>query len=546
MKQIYLTLTLLITSIPPATAFNREKLLEELDQEVAQSGTYIKQKEAEVTRLKGNLSVASLPTDRYLSLKQIAGAYAKFDSDSALQYLNRCHKLGEQENNKEWMQDAVIQQAFIFADRGDNFTSTAKLETLGGINNVAPLLREKYAQAVLMRYLNLHNQMEQAKIQHIWDTYIPYIKPNSIFYYLFQIGVLGKYQPQALETPIRKLLAQARPYSYDDAMAHILLHHVYQKMGQEGAALEQLIRSAITDIRCANRSSSSLVTIIALLSKKDTGNKNVHRLLSYIKLSQEDISIYKDVGRSMQLLEAQRKINEDYIKQTQHQRKLSFIILAALITIGGVFLCLWIRCRKRLKHKQKICMERQEEIQRIESEDTLKLQTINDLEQQLAYTEKQKKETDVALVKLFSLLSEFIKDIKTYRKDMSRMLTAGMHREAKRLASQAIAKDRTADLLYAQFDDTFLSIHPDFIDRFNALLRPECRFTSENTHSLTPEQRIYALITLGVDESVNIAEILQYSTQTVYNYRLKVRKSTLEPHFKIAKCIKEMYSVPAS
>ncbi|MFC2761525.1 MAG: hypothetical protein ACFN4V_03465 [Prevotella denticola] len=45
---------------------------------------------------------------------------------------------------------------------------------------------------------------------------------------------------------------------------------------------------------------------------------------------------------------------------------------------------------------------------------------------------------------------------------------------------------------------------------------------------------------------MNIAEILQYSTQTVYNYRLKVRKSTLEPHFKIAKYIKEMYSVPAS
>ncbi|WP_394366022.1 DUF6377 domain-containing protein [Prevotella denticola] len=80
-------------------------------------------------------------------------------------------------------------------------------------------------------------------------------------------------------------------------------------------------------------------------------------------------------------------------------------------------------------------------------------------------------------------------------------------------------------------------MHPDFIDRFNALLRPECRFTSENTHSLTPEQRIYALITLGVDESVNIAEILQYSTQTVYNYRLKVRKSTFDPHFNITKYI---------
>ncbi len=40
---------------------------------------------------------------------------------------------------------------------------------------------------------------------------------------------------------------------------------------------------------------------------------------------------------------------------------------------------------------------------------------------------------------------------------------------------------------------------------------------------MTTEQRIYALIRLGVQESSEIASLLFYSPQTIYNYRSTVK-----------------------
>lgn len=41
--------------------------------------------------------------------------------------------------------------------------------------------------------------------------------------------------------------------------------------------------------------------------------------------------------------------------------------------------------------------------------------------------------------------------------------------------------------------------------------------------------RIYALVRLGVNESVEIATLLFFSPQTIYNYRTAVRKRAIHP-----------------
>ena len=47
--------------------------------------------------------------------------------------------------------------------------------------------------------------------------------------------------------------------------------------------------------------------------------------------------------------------------------------------------------------------------------------------------------------------------------------------------------------------------------------------TPKNGHILNPELRIFALIRLGITDSVKIAQFLRYSTTTIYNYRTRVR-----------------------
>ena len=46
---------------------------------------------------------------------------------------------------------------------------------------------------------------------------------------------------------------------------------------------------------------------------------------------------------------------------------------------------------------------------------------------------------------------------------------------------------------------------------------------------LNKELRIYALLRLGITDSVKIASFLRCSLSTVYNYRTKVRNKALVP-----------------
>ncbi|MCP6341507.1 DUF6377 domain-containing protein, partial [Klebsiella pneumoniae] len=46
---------------------------------------------------------------------------------------------------------------------------------------------------------------------------------------------------------------------------------------------------------------------------------------------------------------------------------------------------------------------------------------------------------------------------------------------------------------------------------------------------MNTELRIFALIRLGISDSVKIAEFLRYSLSTIYNYRTKLRNKALGP-----------------
>lgn len=76
---------------------------------------------------------------------------------------------------------------------------------------------------------------------------------------------------------------------------------------------------------------------------------------------------------------------------------------------------------------------------------------------------------------------------------------------------------------YTRFDQSFIELYPDFVDELNGLLIPEARIVQPSPKSLTTEARIYALMRLGVTDNQEIATLLFYSTQTIYNYKSAMR-----------------------
>ena len=83
-------------------------------------------------------------------------------------------------------------------------------------------------------------------------------------------------------------------------------------------------------------------------------------------------------------------------------------------------------------------------------------------------------------------------------------------------------------------------VNESFIEEFNELLQPESRITPQKEKSLTTELRIFALIRLGITDSSKIAAFLNYSANTIYNYRSNVKNAAIGPRDEFENAVKRI------
>ena len=121
----------------------------------------------------------------------------------------------------------------------------------------------------------------------------------------------------------------------------------------------------------------------------------------------------------------------------------------------------------------------------------------------------------------------YIEKLDSYRKTAGKLLGAGKLDDLRKLFKSSSLIDEELKMFYDQFDKTFLSLFPTFVDDFNRLLLPHEAIVPKKEGSLNTELRIFALIRLGISDSDRIAKFLRYSLTTIYNYRTKVRNKSL-------------------
>jgi hypothetical protein len=76
----------------------------------------------------------------------------------------------------------------------------------------------------------------------------------------------------------------------------------------------------------------------------------------------------------------------------------------------------------------------------------------------------------------------------------------------------------------------FLNIFPRFVEDFNALFDAEHQVHLHEDQLLNSELRIFALIRLGIHENETIGKILNYSVNTIYTYKTKVKNKSFVPN----------------
>lgn len=130
---------------------------------------------------------------------------------------------------------------------------------------------------------------------------------------------------------------------------------------------------------------------------------------------------------------------------------------------------------------------------------------------------------------VFAICSNYISKLDEFRKNINRKIKAKQIDDIKALTDTPIMAQNELKEFYHNFDAIFLHVYPDFIRDFNALLQPDAQIVLKEGQLLNTELRIYALVRLGINDSVKIADFLHCSPQTVYNNRLKMRNKAIIP-----------------
>ena len=141
---------------------------------------------------------------------------------------------------------------------------------------------------------------------------------------------------------------------------------------------------------------------------------------------------------------------------------------------------------------------------------------------------------------VFNICSSYISKLDEYRKNINRKIRTGMVDEVKKMTDSSTLAANELKEFYSNFDAIFLHIYPDFVSDFNALLQPDKQIIPKEGELLNTELRIYALVRLGISDSVKIAEFLHCSPQTVYNNRLKTRSKAIVPKEHFADIVKSL------
>ena len=117
----------------------------------------------------------------------------------------------------------------------------------------------------------------------------------------------------------------------------------------------------------------------------------------------------------------------------------------------------------------------------------------------------------------------YIRKLIEYRKLVSRKIKANQTADLLKTINSYRLAEEEATTFYTRFDRAFIELYPGFVDELNGLLLPEAKIAQPSPNCLTTEVRIYALMRLGVTDSQEIATLLFYSTQTIYNYKSAMR-----------------------
>ncbi len=550
--------------VHPEITYSRElqDIFSKLDDVILRQEEYRDMKEGRIQRLRTQFANPAIIEERFHINKLFYEEYYVYNADSAMAYADKNLNIAIQLKRKDWEYIWKIKKSFLLSATGMLKEAEEELKDIPVSELSGDVLTDYYGQMIyLFSHFGQYTGSQSEEVQRSYldkelmyrDSVYSVIKPSHPLY-LWYKGCYFQYkgvdEMKKVIPELEQVLDKASLDTRYDAMNAYILGSIYRDLGDMDNYMKYLAYSSMADIVSCNKDIASLEELgIYLFSLGD-----INRAYAYINYCLQNALYYNNRVRIMGISGIMDQIYAVYQKRMQQQgeRLHFYLIMVSVLSVVLLISIIYIyhKLRQLAVSRSKL-REMNGELNRHVvdlSETQCRLKEVNE---QLQLLNVELKDVNAKLresnyVKeeyigyVFSICSNYINKLDEYRKTINRKVKANQIEDVKKLTDTPTMAHNELKEFYRNFDVIFLHVYPDFVSDFNSLLRPEEQIVLKEGELLNTDLRIYALVRLGISDSVKIAEFLHCSPQTVYNNRLKIRNKALIPKENFAETVRSL------
>lgn len=469
--------------------------------------------------------------EEYRLLVKLTKEYEYFVYDSAFHYGNLALKTAYRLKDASKIAEAKSNISLILLLRG------LYKETIDSIQTIDPMAldqkkRIEFYSVAYRAYYDLSNSRWGYYAPKYRETGNSYVKkivaegdPES-FEYILALAL--KSQNNNASYDVQKyctsLLNKKDLTPHQAAITNCVLGISYLKLQEKEKAEYHLLKAVVGDVKSTTKETLAAKVVAELLFH----DGDLEKANRFISEAQKDAVFYGSNARQLEISFIRPDIEAAVLNKVEKEKK----IISNISLIVSFFALLLISFSFIIYRQVKELKKARKEI--LESNSNLR-----QLNEQLREVSKIK---EGYVGYYFNFSSQFIEKLEAMKKAISRQLITKQYDAIEsELKNYNSKKER--ENLFEDFDRIFLKLFPDFVNRFNQLFEEKDRIILKDSQCLNTDLRIFALIRLGINDNEKIASILNFSVNTIYTYKTKIKNRSIVPNEEFELKIMEIKSV---
>lgn len=360
------------------------------------------------------------------------------------------------------------------------------------------------------KYNNIGQEMFRKSLDYSKDQGMNNFALGRIYGRQRKFDVAQKYFEEAL-----KYIPKENNILY--SLANASLGKCFKHQGIHEPATRYYMEATKNDILNAQNSSIAIIDLTEHMFRQ-YGHK--YDVSKYVNIAIESGEYY---GMRSQITHIDRIIPDITKERFRQNRRLNYFF-ATLVLISLIYI---IYTLFRYERNRKLLKSFHAVDKKMKDENSLLKEENERLTRTGMLLRDSNKLKDAYLAKLLESSSELTSMFEEFAVKVEQKLRKGQYDQIQK-AIRELQKNFSKKEQLDRFDELFMSMFPTFITDFNTLLQPEYRKLEGET-LLTPSMRIFALIRLGITNNQQIAKVLNYSYNTILNYRVRLRGMALNP-----------------